>query len=46
MQILVVISQILLKGHIMFNFRFAFFLKISETLKACISEMEEDINKR
>ena len=45
MQILVVMSQFLLKGHKMFNFPFAFFLKISETLKACISEMEEDIYK-
>ena len=29
----------------MFNFPFAFFLKISEALEACISEMEEDIYK-
>ena len=34
MQFLVVKSQFLLKGQKMFNFLFAFFLKISETLKA------------
>ena len=45
MRILVVMSQFLLKGYKMFNFPFAFFLKISEALKACISEMEEDIYK-
>ena len=45
MQILGVMSQFLLKGHKMFNFPFAFFLKISEALEACISEMEEDIYK-
>ena len=31
--------------HKMFNFLSAFFLKISETLKVHISEMEPDINK-
>ena len=46
MQILVVTSQFLLKGHKMLNFVFAFFLKISETLKAHISGTEADINKR
>ena len=30
----------------MFNFLFAFFLKISETLKAHICETETDINKQ
>ena len=45
MQILVVTSQFLLKGHKMLNFLFAFFLKISETLKAHISGTEADINK-
>ena len=44
MQILVVMSQLLLKGHKMFHFLVAFFLKISETLKAHISGMEADIN--
>ena len=39
-------SQFLLKGHKMFNFLVAFFLKISETLKAHISGTETDINKR
>ena len=39
-------SQFLLKGHKMLNFLFAFSFKISETLKAHISEMEADINKR
>ena len=39
-------SQFLLKGHKMFNFLFAFFLKISETLKAHISGTETDINRR
>ena len=37
MQILVVTSQLLLKGHKMLNFLVAFFFKISETLKAHIS---------
>ena len=46
MQILVVMSQFLLKGHKMFNFLVTFFLKISETLKAHISGTETDINKR
>ena len=46
MQILVVTSQLLLKGRKMFNFLFAFFLKISETLKAHISGMEVGVNKR
>ena len=46
MQILAVTSEFLLKGHKMFNFLVAFFLKISETLKAHISGMETDINKR
>ena len=46
MQILVVTSQFLLKGHKMLNFLFAFFLKISETLKAHISGTEADVNKR
>ena len=39
-------SQFLLNGHITLNFLFAFFLKISETLKAHISGTEADINKR
>ena len=39
-------SQFLLKGHKMLNFLFAFFLKISETLKARISGTETDINKQ
>ena len=46
MQILAVTSEFLLKGHKMFNFLVAFFLKISETLKAHISGPETDINKR
>ena len=46
MQILAVTSEFLLKGHKMFNFLVAFFLKISETLKARISGTETDINKR
>ena len=46
MEILVVMSQFLLKGHKMFNFLVAFFLKISETLKAHISGTETDINKQ
>ena len=37
MQILAVTSEFLLKGHKMFNFLVAFFLKISDTLKAHIS---------
>ena len=37
MQILIVTSQFLLKGHKVLNSLFAFFLKISETLKAHIS---------
>ena len=44
--ILIVTLQMLLNGHKMFNFLFVFFLKISETLKANISEMEADIDKR
>ena len=39
-------SQLLLKGHKMLNFLFAFFIKISESLKAHISGTETDINKR
>ena len=39
-------SQFLLKGHKMLNFLVAFFLKIFETLKAHISGMEININKR
>ena len=39
-------SQFLLKGHKMLSFLFAFFLKISENLKAHISETKADINKR
>ena len=39
-------SQFLLKGHKMLNFLVAFFLKISEALKAHISGMEIDISKR
>ena len=39
-------SQFLSKGHKMLNVLFAFFLKISETLKAHISGMEAEINKR
>ena len=39
-------SQFLLKEHKMLNFLFAFFLKISETLKPHISGTEADINKR
>ena len=39
-------SRFLLKGHKMLNFLFTFFLKISETLKAHISETEADINKQ
>ena len=46
MQILVGTSQFLLKGHKMFNFLIAFFLMISETLKAHISGMEADINRQ
>ena len=46
MEILVVTSQFLLKGHKMLNFLVALFLKISETLKAHISGMETDINKQ
>ena len=45
-EVLLVTSQFLLKGHKMLNFLFAFFLKISEILKAHISGMETDINKR
>ena len=45
-EVLNVTSQFLLKGHKMFNFLVAFFLKISETLKAHISGTETDINKR
>ena len=45
-QILVMISQFLLKGHKMLNFHFAFLLKISGTLKAHISGTKADINKR
>ena len=43
---LLVTSQFLLKGHKMLKFLFAFFLKISETLKAHISGTKTDINKR
>ena len=39
-------SQFLLKGHKMLNFLSAFFLKISETLKAHISGTEVVINKQ
>ena len=46
MEILVVTSQFLLKGHKMLSFLVAFFLKISETLKAHISGRETDINKQ
>ena len=46
MQILVVTLQLLLKGDEMFNFLVAFFLKISETLKAHICGTESDFNKR
>ena len=47
MQILVVTSQFLLKGHKMLNFLFAYFLKISETMKGHISGTKAaDINKR
>ena len=46
MQILAVTSEFLLKGYNIFNFLVAFFLKISETLKAHIYETETDINKR
>ena len=45
MQILVVTSHFLLKGHKMFNFIFTLFHKISETLKAHTSGTEADINK-
>ena len=45
-EILVVKSQFLLKGHKILNFLVTFFLKISETLKAHISGTEIDINKR
>ena len=38
-------SQFLLNGHRMLNLLVAFFLKISETLKAHISGTEIDINK-
>ena len=44
--VILVTSQVLLKGHKMLSFLFAFFLKISETLKAHISGTETDINKR
>ena len=37
---------IFVKGHKLLNFLFAFFVKISETLKAHISGTEADINKR
>ena len=46
MQILDETSQFSLKGNKMLNFLFAFFLKISETLKVHISRTEVDINKR
>ena len=46
METLVVTSQFSLKGHKMFNFLVAFFLKISETLKAHISGTETDISKQ
>ena len=38
-------SEFLLKGHKMFSFLVAFFLKISGSLKAHISGTETDINK-
>ena len=44
-QVLLVTSQFLLKGHNMLNFLFAFSLEISETLKDHISGTEADINK-
>ena len=46
MEIPVVTSPFLLKGHKMLNFLVAFFLKISETLKAHISGTETDITKQ
>ena len=46
MEILVVTSQFLLKGHKMLDFLVEFFLKISETLKAHISGTETGINKQ
>ena len=46
MQILALTSEFLLKGHKMFNFFVAFFLKISETLKAHISGTETYIKNR
>ena len=45
-QILLVMSQVLLKEHKMLNVLFVFFLKISKTLKARISWMEADIDKQ
>ena len=39
-------SQFLSKGHKMLNFLFAFFLKISETLKAHICKTETDTSKQ
>ena len=45
-EVLLVTSQFLLMGHKMLNFLFAFFLKISETLKAHIFGTKTDINKR
>ena len=44
-QVLLVTSQFLLKGHKMLNFLLAIFLEISEVLKANISGTETDINK-
>ena len=45
-EVLLVTSQFLLKGHKMLNFLFAFFLKIFGTLKAHTIGTEADINKR
>ena len=40
-QVLLVTSQFLLKGHKMLNFLFAFFPEISETLRAHTSGMKQ-----
>ena len=45
-EVLLVTSQFLLKGHKILNFLFGFFPKISETLEAHISGTETDIKKR
>ena len=45
-EVLLVTSQFLLKGHKMLNFLFAFFPKISDNLEVHISGTETDINKR